>query len=85
MLMELTKNTRTYRRFHQDVAIAEQTLKELMELARLGGSPRKLGGTYPQSASARPESLFTTAATVFCKTARDAQISIDFLALVTAV
>lgn len=37
---DLISRTRTYRRFQQDKAITEQTLQELIELARLGGSAR---------------------------------------------
>ncbi len=37
---DLIRKTRTYRRFHQDRAISRETLTELVELARLGGSAR---------------------------------------------
>jgi nitroreductase len=38
MLAELVRNNRTYRRFHQEVAIARETLRELVDLARLSAS-----------------------------------------------
>ena len=37
-IRELVKKNRSYRRFHQEVAIGEQTLLELVELARLSAS-----------------------------------------------
>jgi len=39
-MLELIKKTRTIRRFKQDKAIPEETLKGLINLARLGGSAR---------------------------------------------
>ena len=39
-MLELTRQTRTYRRFEQSRRIAEQDLRQLVELARLGGSAR---------------------------------------------
>ena len=41
-LDDLINNTRTFRRFHQDVVISVDILKELVNLARLGGSARNL-------------------------------------------
>ena len=38
MLKELVKKTRTYRRFYQDEVIESEILKQLVDLARLGGS-----------------------------------------------
>lgn len=38
MLEELILKNRSYRRFHQDIAIRRQTLKELVNLARLSSS-----------------------------------------------
>jgi nitroreductase len=35
---ELVRNTRSYRRFHQEIAIEEGTLRELIDLARLSAS-----------------------------------------------
>ncbi len=39
-MLELTRQTRTYRRFEQSRRIAEHDLRQLVELARLGGSAR---------------------------------------------
>lgn len=39
-LKELITSTRTFRRFRQDVPVETETLLELIELARLGGSAR---------------------------------------------
>ncbi len=39
-MLDIIKKTRTFRRFNQDKKISEATLKELIELARLGGSAR---------------------------------------------
>jgi nitroreductase len=38
MLAELVRKNRSYRRFYQDVAIAPETLRELVDLARLSAS-----------------------------------------------
>ncbi len=38
MLRELVLKNRSYRRFHQEVAIETETLRELVDLARLSGS-----------------------------------------------
>ena len=38
MLRDLVMQNRSYRRFHQDVAITEETLKELVDLARNSAS-----------------------------------------------
>lgn len=38
MLRELVTKNRSYRRFHQDVAIDRETLRELIDLARLSAS-----------------------------------------------
>lgn len=38
ILEELIQKTRTFRKFYQDVQISDETLRELIELARLGGS-----------------------------------------------
>ena len=38
MIRELVLKNRTFRRFHQDVAIAHETLEELVDLARLSAS-----------------------------------------------
>ena len=38
MLRELVLKNRSYRRFHQEVAIDTETLRELVDLARLSGS-----------------------------------------------
>ncbi len=38
MLKELIRTNRSYRRFHQDVAICIETLRELVDLARLSAS-----------------------------------------------
>jgi len=38
MLKELITNTRSYRRFHEDYVIGLDTLRELVDLARLGAS-----------------------------------------------
>jgi nitroreductase len=40
MIADLIRETRSYRRFYQDVRIEVETLEELVELARLGGSAR---------------------------------------------
>lgn len=37
---ELIQKTRTFRRFYQDVQISDETLRGLVDLARLGGSAR---------------------------------------------
>ncbi len=42
MLDQLIRNTRSYRRFEQEVAIGRTTLMELVNLGRLGGSARNL-------------------------------------------
>ena len=42
MIDDLVRETRTFRRFHQDVDISRNTLEELVNLARLGGSARNL-------------------------------------------
>ena len=39
-MLDIIKKTRTFRRFNQDKKLSEETLKELVELARLGGSAR---------------------------------------------
>ena len=44
-LKELVQSTRSYRRFHQEVAIEEGTLRELVNLARLSAS----GGNHRQA------------------------------------
>lgn len=38
MLKELVRSTRSYRRFHQEVAVSLETLRELVDLARLSAS-----------------------------------------------
>ena len=38
MIRELIEKNRTYRRFYQDVAISQETLRELIDLARLSSS-----------------------------------------------
>ena len=38
MLRDLVLKTRSYRRFHQDAAVSEAMLRELVDLARLSGS-----------------------------------------------
>jgi len=38
MLADLVRQTRSYRRFHQEIAIGEETLRELVDLARLSAS-----------------------------------------------
>ena len=42
MLDELIRKSRSYRRFYQDVAVDMATLRELVDLARLGGSARNV-------------------------------------------
>lgn len=42
MLKEIIKKNRSYRRFDESVAISKETLKELVELARLSGSAANL-------------------------------------------
>ena len=42
MLKELVEKNRSYRRFHQDVAVAEQCLFELVDLGRLSASAGNL-------------------------------------------
>ena len=42
MLKELVAKTRSYRRFYQDVPVDIETLKELVDLARLSASGRNL-------------------------------------------
>lgn len=39
-MLDIIKKTRSFRRFIQDKKVSEETLKELVELARLGGSAR---------------------------------------------
>lgn len=41
-MLELVRNTRSYRRFHEDHAIGMDVLKGLVELARLSASARNL-------------------------------------------
>jgi len=38
MIKELVKKARSYRRFYQNEQISEKILRELIDLARLGGS-----------------------------------------------
>ena len=38
MLKELVRRTRSYRRFHQEVAVSREALRELVDLARLSAS-----------------------------------------------
>ena len=40
MIADLVRKTRSYRRFYQDVRLGVETLEELVDLARLGGSAR---------------------------------------------
>lgn len=40
MIADLIRAARTFRRFRQDVVIELETLRELVDLARLGGSAR---------------------------------------------
>ncbi len=42
MIAELIKKNRSYRRFYQDVSISMETLRELVNLARLSGSAANL-------------------------------------------
>ena len=42
MIRDLVLKNRSYRRFHQNVAIEHETLKELVDLARLSGSGANL-------------------------------------------
>ena len=42
MLADLVRKNRSYRRFYQDRAISEETLRELVDLARLTPSGRNL-------------------------------------------
>ena len=42
MLAELILKNRSYRRFHQDVPVSLETLRELVDLARLSASARNL-------------------------------------------
>ncbi|MGD9030265.1 MAG: nitroreductase family protein [Anaerolineae bacterium] len=42
MLRDVVLNTRSYRRFHQDVAVDLETLEELVDLARLSASGSNL-------------------------------------------
>jgi nitroreductase len=42
MLGDLVRTCRSYRRFYQDHAVEEQTLRELVDLARLGASGHNL-------------------------------------------
>jgi len=42
MIRDLIKNTRSYRRFHQEVAIELETLRELVDLARLSAAAGNL-------------------------------------------
>ncbi|MGD9208304.1 MAG: nitroreductase family protein [Syntrophobacterales bacterium] len=42
MIADLIKQTRSYRRFHQDFKIELETLKELVELARLSAAAGNL-------------------------------------------
>lgn len=41
MLLEMIKKTRSYRRFDQGVKVEQETLLELVNLARFGGIRRK--------------------------------------------
>lgn len=42
MIGGLVRKTRSYRRFYQEVPVAVETLRELVDLARLGGSARNV-------------------------------------------
>jgi nitroreductase len=42
MLKELVTKTRSYRRFHQDVPVSLETLRELVDLGRLASSGRNI-------------------------------------------
>ena len=42
MIAELVRKARSYRRFYQDVRIDVETLADLVDLARLGGSARNI-------------------------------------------
>ena len=42
MIQELVQKNRSYRRFHQDIAIESATLRELVNLARLSASGANL-------------------------------------------
>jgi nitroreductase len=42
MLRDLVIKNRTYRRFHQEIAVKQQTLRELVDLARLSASGANL-------------------------------------------
>jgi len=42
MLYDLVRKTRSYRRFKEDEAVAMETLRYLVDLARLGGSARNV-------------------------------------------
>ena len=42
MLADIVLKTRSYRRFHEDVAISIETLRELVDLARLSASARNM-------------------------------------------
>ncbi|MBN1805790.1 MAG: nitroreductase family protein [Sedimentisphaerales bacterium] len=42
MIKELILKNRTYRRFHQEISVKEQTLRELVDLARLSASGANL-------------------------------------------
>ena len=42
MIRDLVLKTRSYRRFHEDVPVTLETLKELVDLARLSGSAANL-------------------------------------------
>ncbi len=42
MLEDLIRKNRSYRRFHQDVAVSRETLRELVNLARLSASASNL-------------------------------------------
>jgi nitroreductase len=42
MIADLVRKTRSYRRFYQDERVQIETLEELIDLARLGGSARNI-------------------------------------------
>jgi len=42
LIADLVRRARSYRKFYQDVRLGAETLEELVELARLGGSARNL-------------------------------------------
>ena len=52
MIRELIEKNRTYRRFYQDVAVSQETLREFIDLARLsstGGNLQSLKYVLSQS------------------------------------